>query len=237
MAVVSTTKVPTGPHGHRPRQRVPRRRRGSPARSPGRPCGLGPILLDAPPLADDSVRRPSSTPTCCWSAPPTRPARCRCSAEAIEQAIRTERRGGRRQPAGVPPRPAGDRRPGRLCRGRGRPDGQARRPAPATRQRSAWRRRSGRPRARSWTGWSAAGPPTWPRYQNLRYADAYAGLVRRVYQAEHAAAPGSDRAVRTGRAVPVQAHGLQGRVRGGPAVPRPGSSARWSRPSSGRPPR
>jgi indolepyruvate ferredoxin oxidoreductase len=31
---------------------------------------------------------------------------------------------------------------------------------PATRQRSAWRRRSGSLRARSWTGWSATGPPT-----------------------------------------------------------------------------
>jgi indolepyruvate ferredoxin oxidoreductase len=28
-------------------------------------------------------------------------------------------------------------------------------------------------------------------YQNLRYADAYAGLVRRAYQAERAAAPAS----------------------------------------------
>ena len=82
-------------------------------------------------------------------------------------------------------------------------------------------------------------------YQNAAYADSYKQFVEKVRQAEDAA--GQDRADRVGGTLPVQADGLQGRVRGRPPARRdrlPGEDRRhvrrrlqgqlttWRRPSS-----
>jgi indolepyruvate ferredoxin oxidoreductase len=65
-------------------------------------------------------------------------------------------------------------------------------------------------------------------YQDEAYARRYAEVVKRVVAAEQKGVPGS-RPVRGGRALPVQADGLQGRVRGGPPAHRPGLPGRAGR--------
>ena len=55
-------------------------------------------------------------------------------------------------------------------------------------------------------------------YQNKAYADRYLAAVAKVRKAETAAAPASSELDRGGREKPVQADGLQGRIRGGAAL-------------------
>ena len=59
-------------------------------------------------------------------------------------------------------------------------------------------------------------------YQNAAYAQKYAQLVERVRKEEQAQGQGLDRAGRSGRALLLQAAGLQGRVRGRAPVRRSG---------------
>ena len=218
VAVVSTTKVPTGRMVTDPGSAFPDvdAIAGQIRRAAG---GRDPILLDARRLAVTLLGTDQFANMLLVGAAYQAGA-LPLPAEAIEQAVGLERSRGRRQPAGVPPRPAGGRRPGRFCRGRGRPDGQARGPS----------RRRGRGAAGG-AGRGARGlgaGPAGPRPDRRPGRLPEPALCRRLRRARPARLPGrarrrpgQHRAVRTGRALPVQAHGLQGRVRGGPAVPRP----------------
>ena len=77
-----------------------------------------------------------------------------------------------------------------------------------------------RPSRRGSTRWSSAAPQFLTEYQNAAYAQRYRELVRTVSHRRGKARPRPCRAGRGGGARPLQADGLQGRVRGGAALHR-----------------
>ena len=219
IAVVSTTQTPTGQmvsdrhvlvpgdqradRRHRPghaqgRQRVPRR--------PG--AGRGPVRRRD---GDQQLHGRRGLPGRHDSA------EGRVDRDG-DQAVRRRRRD---EPGGVPVGPHGGGR-SRVRRGRDR-QGHA----PQCRE-----RRSCRPQARAIVdSVGAQGEtkrllevrvPDLIDYQDEAYAKRYADVVKRVVAAEQKARAGQERPRRSGGALPLQADGLQGRVRGRAAAHRPG---------------
>ena len=200
--------------GHPPRRR---RRCSTRGRSPRR-CSGRPVRADA------AAR-----------APPTRRARCRCPRTAIEQAIELNgvaveknvqafRRGRQSvaDPDGASPRSsARRRRPGAGTGSRGSRR-RARPPPPGSSRRSA------RPAGSELARLVGIRVPELVAYQDAAYAAVLRGRCVRA-----AAVEAPTRRLAEAVAVgPAQADGLQGRVRGRPALARPGVRRAVREPSS-----
>ena len=184
VAIVSTTKVPTGRMVIDTDGDVPRRRRGPQGRSatPSAPAS-GSTRGRCP--RRSSV--PISTPTCCSSAPPASPVPCRCprrrssrpsalNGVAVEKNVQAFRRGRQlvADPAALAPEPAQQA---------GQRAGAAR-PAPALPG-------LGAPAGSELARLAGIRVAELTAYQDEAYAAAYLADVERVRAAEAAAAPGS----------------------------------------------
>ena len=170
----------------------------------------------------------TSSPTSCSSASPSRagalpmPGRGRSRRRSRSTASRS-RPTSRRSGSGARSSPIRGAFAAALARRASRPH-----PAPRSSRRAAPPRRGSSPRSvrrpdRSWRGWSTFACPSSSPTRTLRYARAYADARRRVRAGRERRGAGLDGPRRDRRALPLQAHGLQGRVRGRAAVPRPGA--------------
>ena len=220
VAVVSTSKVPTGAMVTDTGDHVPRRRTRSPNGSSEATAGGGFGLSRCALPVPDPARRATSSPTSCSPGPRTRTARCRCPAKAIEQAIELNGVQVRQQPAGIPVGPAVCGQPGCVRIGGRRADAGRRAARPDERRARSYGRSRGRAAGRSLRGCSPSASPIWSRTRDCGYARRLRRFVARVRDAERAVARRGG-AGRGGGQVPLQAHGLQGRVRGGAARARP----------------
>ncbi len=218
IAVVSTSQVPTGAMVHAHRRALPRRRRAAELDQSASPARTTNVYLDALGLAEalfgDHMAANMLVLGAAYQAG-AHPGQRR----GHRAGHRAQRRRGGDEHAGLPGGPAARRRSELAGDGQAAPPGRGRRDGARAR----------RPQRARWsTGSAPTGElrrlleirvPELIAYQDARYAASYVDFVRPRAGGRAGGGARRDAAERGRRALPLQADGLQGRVRGGAAAP------------------